>query len=178
MNLIKTKLEGVYIIENFLSIDDRGVFCKTFNQNLFKTKNMCTIFKESFYTISKKNVIRGMHFQLPPYSHEKLVYVVSGKIMDVVLDLRKRSKTYLEYISVNISEENRKSVYIPKGLAHGYKALEDGTTTVYNVSTVYNQKSDTGIRWDSFGMDWKTENPIISDKDKGVAKLDDFKSPF
>jgi len=178
MELIDTKLDGVYIIKNLVFEDQRGTFCKTFNTKMFSKNNLCNSFKESYYSISQKDVIRGMHFQLPPHDHYKLVYVPYGELMDVILDLRKNSDTYGEYINVNLSAENRNSIYIPKGLAHGFKALKNNTITVYNVSTVYNENSDSGVHWDSFGFNWGIKNPIISEKDQNLIKLDKFKSPF
>jgi dTDP-4-dehydrorhamnose 3,5-epimerase len=178
MKLIDTKLDGVYIIKNMVFEDQRGTFCKTFNTEIFSENNLCNNFKESYYSISQKDVIRGMHFQLPPHDHHKLVYVPYGEVMDVILDLRKNSNTFGEYITVNLSAENRNSIYIPKGLAHGFKALKNNTITVYNVSTVYNENSDSGVHWDSFGFNWGIKNPIISEKDQNLIKLDKFKSPY
>lgn len=178
MRLIETELDDVYIIENMVFKDQRGIFCKTFNSETFSGNNLCSTFKESYYSISQKDVIRGMHFQLPPDDHHKLVYVPHGEVMDVILDLRKNSDTFGEYITVNLSEENRNSVYIPKGLAHGFKSLQDNTITIYNVSTGYNENSDSGIHWNSFGLDWEIDKPIISEKDQKLINLNDFETPF
>ncbi|WP_321328356.1 dTDP-4-dehydrorhamnose 3,5-epimerase [uncultured Ilyobacter sp.] len=180
MKLIKTDLQGVFIIENFHVEDDRGSFTKTYHKNFFKENNLCNEFREGFYSVSHKNVIRGMHFQLPPHDHEKLVYVIRGKIIDVILDLRKNSSTYGKYISVELSEKNCRSVYIPKGCAHGFKSLEDNSTTVYNVTTVHNPESDSGIRWDSFGFNWETDSPNVSQKDRNLTEFKEFESinPF
>ncbi|MFW6016590.1 MAG: dTDP-4-dehydrorhamnose 3,5-epimerase [bacterium] len=178
MDIKKTKLKGVFILKNQVFQDERGLFCKTYHYEFFKNNNICNNFKESYYSVSKKNVIRGMHFQLPPFDHDKLVYVPRGEVLDVILDLRKDSDTYGEYIEVNLSGENRLSVYIPKGLAHGFKSLKDNTITIYNVSTVYKQESDSGVRWDSFGMNWNIKNPIVSSKDKGLVEFNNFDSPF
>jgi dTDP-4-dehydrorhamnose 3,5-epimerase/CDP-3, 6-dideoxy-D-glycero-D-glycero-4-hexulose-5-epimerase len=173
MTIEKTHLEGVFIINNLNTIDDRGMFVKTYNKSAFQDLNIDFEIRESFFSVSKKNVIRGMHFQLPPFDHEKLVFVPKGSLMDVVVDLRKKSSTYKMFISVELSEGNRKSIFIPKGLAHGFKSLEDNTITVYNVSAEYNPKADAGISYDSFGFDWQIEKPIISDRD---SKFDVFNS--
>lgn len=180
MKLIKTELEGVLIIENFHASDDRGSFTKTYHKEFFQENRLCTHFRESYFSVSKKNVIRGMHFQLPPHDHEKLVYVAKGEVIDVILDLRKESRTYGKAISIILNESNQRSVYIPKGLAHGFKSIQDNTIMIYNVSTVYNNKSDFGIRYDSFNFDWKVENPIISDRDKALITFERFKdsNPF
>jgi dTDP-4-dehydrorhamnose 3,5-epimerase len=178
MNIINTSLDGVYLIEPDIFEDQRGFFIKTFHAEIFKEKKLSCDFQESFYSISKKNVLRGMHFQVPPYEHAKLVYVTSGGILDVVLDIRKKSATYGKFIAVNLSAKNRKYIYIPKGCAHGFLSLEDGSIVIYLQTTVYSQKHDTGIRWDSFGMDWGINNPIVSERDKTFPNFMDFKSPF
>lgn len=180
MKIKETQIKGVYIIENFHVKDNRGSFTKTFHEEFFKKNKLCSEFKESYYSVNNKDVIRGMHFQLPPHDHEKLVYVPKGKIIDIVLDLRKDSETYGKYISIEISEENRYSIYIPKGLAHGFKSLENNTITIYNVSTIYNPKIDFGIRYDSFGYDWGIKNPIISKRDNEFINFEEFKriNPF
>ena len=180
MKLIETKLQGVYIIENFVAEDNRGSFVKTFHEGFFKSHDLCTDFKESYFSISKKDIIRGMHFQLPPDDHEKLVYVISGGIEDVMLDLRSASPTYGSYQKVVLNSDNRRSVYIPKGLAHGYKSLVEGTVVVYQVSTVYKAVADYGIRYDSFGCDWQLTAPVISERDRGfkLFKAFEAENPF
>ena len=178
MTFENTKLKGVYIINNFNAIDDRGLFVKTFNKELFKENNLDFEIRESYYSSSKKDVIRGMHFQLPPHDHEKLVYVPLGEIIDVVIDLRKKSTTYKEYITVKLTADNKKAIFIPKGLAHGFKSLKDDTITVYNVATEYKSKSDCGIKYNSFDFDWEIINPIVSLRDSFLANLDNFNSPF
>jgi dTDP-4-dehydrorhamnose 3,5-epimerase len=180
MKIERTEIEGVYIIDNFNAADDRGLFVKSFNKNTFKENNLDFKIRESYYSVSKKNVIRGMHFQLPPYDHEKLVYVPKGSILDVIVDLRKKSKTYKQHISINLSEENKKSLFIPKGLAHGFKSMKDGTITVYNVATEYSPESDNGINYESFEFDWDILEPIVSNRDRALHSLDVFceNNPF
>lgn len=180
MKIESTALEGVYIINNFIAHDERGTFVKTFNKQDFANSGLNFEVRESYFSISQKNVIRGMHFQLPPSDHEKLVYVPFGSIIDVVVDLRKNSQTFKKFISIELSAENRKSVFIPKGLAHGFKSMEDNTITVYNVATEYDTKSDQGIHFDSFGFDWQTDEVIMSSRDKEFMTLDCFcaNNPF
>ena len=178
MELEQTKIDGVYIINNTIFEDKRGIFVKTFNKEIFKNYNLCTDFKESYYSISNKNVIRGMHFQYKPFEHDKLVYVVNGKILDVVVDLRKESKTFKEFVCVELNCDNRKSIYIPKGCAHGFLSLQDNSIVVYNVSTTYNKDYDMGIRYDSFGMNWNVNKPIISNRDMNFCEIDDLKHYF
>jgi len=173
-------IEGVYIIENFNALDERGLFVKTFNTNFLKQNDFDFQINESYYSISNKNVIRGMHFQLPPDDHQKLVYVIAGSVIDVVLDLRKESKTYKQYITIELSDKNYRSIYIPKGLAHGFKSLEDNTIMMYNVGTTYNPTSDAGIYYDSFGFNWGIVEPILSKRDLSFPTLDNFSTinPF
>jgi len=174
MKITTTDIEGVFILESFKAKDNRGVFVKTFSEIEFLENNLSFEIKESYYSISQKNVIRGMHFQLPPHDHDKLVYVSKGEIIDVVVDLREKSKTFKKVISVNLSSANGLCIYIPKGCAHGFKSLEDETITVYNVSTCYNPKFDDGVRYDSFGFNWRTKDPIMSKRDEEFSLLDDF----
>lgn len=178
MTIEKTELEGVYIIDNFVAKDERGTFVKTFNKQGFKDIELEFEIRESYFSISQKDVIRGMHFQMPPHDHQKLVYVAQGSIIDVIVDLRVNSKTYKKSISVKLSEENTKSVFIPKGFAHGFKSLEDNTITIYNVSSEYNSNFDAGLSYDSFGFDWKVESPIMSSRDLLFESVNEFKSPF
>lgn len=174
MNIERTILEGVYIIHNFNAVDDRGLFVKTFNKNAFEEVNLSINIRESYFSISQKDVIRGMHFQLPPYDHEKLVFVPVGSIIDVVVDLRKNSPTYKKHFTIELSAENKKSIFIPKGLAHGFKSIVDDTITVYNVSTEYNPNWDSGIHCNSFGFDWQVNNPVLSKRDEAFQGFDAF----
>lgn len=174
MKLLKTALNGVFIIENFCSSDERGSFVKTFHNEFFELNGLCSSFKESYFSVSKKNVIRGMHFQLPHDEHEKLVYVIKGEVTDVVLDLRKNSKTFGEAISIVLNDKNNRSIYIPKGLAHGFKSIEENTIMVYNVSTVYNKETDYGVRFNSFGYNWEIANPIVSERDMSLVTFEKF----
>ncbi len=178
MEFIPTAIEGVYLIKPFHFEDARGSFVKTFHAGEFVEKGLETDFKESFYSSSVRGVIRGMHFQLPPHDHAKLVFATQGDILDVVVDLRKNSSTYGESASFNLTAENKHQLYIPRGLAHGFCALTDAATLFYFVSSVHHKESDTGIRYDSFGLNWPVENPIVSERDLSFVKLENFNSPF
>lgn len=180
MNIEETALGGVFIIANFVSQDERGIFVKTFSKHNFHDQGLNFEIRESYFSVSQKDVIRGMHFQLPVHDHEKLVYVPKGAILDVILDLRKNSATYRKYISLELSADNKKSIFIPRGLAHGFKSLEKDTIAVYNVSTEYNPESDAGIHFNSFGFDWQSINPIVSKRDTDFETLEQFcnKNPF
>lgn len=178
MNLQPLAIEGAFLLENFKAEDERGFFVKTFHEEMFKAKGLQTHFKESYYSVSVKNVIRGMHFQIPPHDHEKLVYVTDGEIMDVILDIRKESSTYGRFITVTLTEKSD-SIYIPKGCAHGFLTISERATVVYNVATIYQPSADAGIRWDSFGFEWEgVTGPIISPRDRAFVTLSEFNSPF
>ena len=178
MKVVKTDFNGLFVIQSNVFTDQRGAFIKTFHKKFFEDNGLESDFRESFFSISKKNVIRGMHFQLPPDDHVKLVYCAKGKILDVVVDLRKNSPTYGKFFSIDLTENNGKIIYIPKGFAHGFKSLTDNSVVVYMTTKEYSPENDTGIRWDSFGFDWKIDNPIISERDKSFLPLEKFESPF
>jgi dTDP-4-dehydrorhamnose 3,5-epimerase/CDP-3, 6-dideoxy-D-glycero-D-glycero-4-hexulose-5-epimerase len=173
-----TTIEGVYLLKPTTFTDIRGVFVKTFSKELYEQLSIDPQIEESFYSTSHKDVLRGMHFHLPPKEHTKLVYVVSGSIRDVVLDLRKESKTYGKTFQATLSENNKHIIYIPKGCAHGFLSLEDNTTTVYMQSGGYSKEHDSGVNPLSIGVDWGISNPILSERDNAFVSLDDFKSPF
>lgn len=172
-------LEGAFLITMPRFADERGVFIKTFNDDTFwQAADIGFELKESYFSTSKKDVIRGMHFQLPPYQHSKVVYCPQGAILDVIVDLRKESATYGQFYAHELSENNHLAYFIPEGFAHGFKALTEGAMTYYLVSSGYHKDSDTGILYNSFGFDWGVANPIISERDLSFNKLEDFNSPF
>lgn len=178
ISTIDTGFEGLKLIETNHFQDERGLFHKYFSKGDFSALGLDTDFKESYYSINKKDVIRGMHFQIPPADHTKLVYVTSGKIIDVCLDIRKKSKTFGKCFSVELSGKTAKCVYIPKGFAHGFVSLEDNTCVHYMQTTCYNKDCDKGISYDSFGFDWCVKNPIVSGRDKMHPRFEEFVSPF
>ena len=171
MDIIKTGLNGVFEIHNKAFHDNRGSFVKTFHKDTFKEAGLATNFEESFYSTSKLNVIRGMHFQTPPNAHVKLVYVPIGEILDVVVDIRKDSDSYGKFYYTTLSQDNAKSLYIPEGFAHGFLTKSPITTVVYMTTAVHAPESDMGIHWDSFGFDWPISEPIVSDRDNKLPKL-------
>lgn len=158
--------------------DDRGIFVKPFNDSFFRQLGIRFELRESYYSFSRKDVIRGMHFQLPPHQHAKIVFCPYGAILDVAVDLRKNSPDYGRCFSTVLSETNNKAFYIPEGFAHGFRALTDNALTYYLVSSEYNKEHDTGILYSSIGFDWETNTPLLSDRDKGFVTLADFRSPF
>ncbi len=178
MRLAESKIPGCYEVLCRRTEDKRGCFVKTFHEPAFQDGNLHTKFTEEYYSISRKYVIRGLHFQEPPYDHVKLVYCTSGTVMDVVVDLRKGSPTYGEHAVFELSRERCNMVYIPKGMAHGFCVLSDEATMLYKVSTVYAPDYDSGILWDSIGVEWPVDTPIVSDRDLGLQRFDEFSSPF
>jgi dTDP-4-dehydrorhamnose 3,5-epimerase len=178
MEIENTFIPGLKLIHLNKFEDKRGSFTKVFNYDFFIENELSTDFKESYYSISEKNVIRGMHFQIPPYEHTKLVYLNQGSIVDVVLDIHKDSPTYGKYFSIELNTNNPVLIYISIGCAHGFLSLEDHSIVTYLQTTCYNSQSDCGIKYDSFGMDWNIEIPILSQRDISFLPLNQFKSPF
>ena len=160
------------------SFDTRGSFVKTFHHTSLHKAAINFELRESYFSYSRKDVIRGMHFQLPPHQHAKIVFCPHGAILDVIIDLRKKSPTYKQLFSQELSQENHKAFYIPEGFAHGFKALTDNALTYYLVSSEYSKNHDTGIRYDSIGFDWNIGDPIISERDLSFPPLLSFESPF
>lgn len=176
--LRESGIPGCYEIQPRILDDARGRFVKVFHQDEFKRLGLETDFPEEYYSNSHRGVIRGMHFQIPPSEHVKLVYCVQGVVQDVVLDLRKGSPTYGHSVAIMLSAEQGNCVYIPKGLAHGFCATSDIATLVYKVSTVYDPQNDAGVHLNSFGFNWSTSEPLISDRDARFKFLSEFNSPF
>ncbi len=178
MKFEATLLTGVFIIQHDVHEDLRGSFVKTFQKEEFSKMGLEWDFRESYYTRSKADVIRGMHFQIMPHDHAKLVTIIHGTVVDVILDLRQSSPTIGQHIAVELSRENRKSIYIPSGCAHGFSVLGEDAVANYMVTSEHAPSHDKGIRFDSFGYDWKIANPIISERDLQFPKLAEFKDYF
>lgn len=178
MQLTETKLAGCYEIDFFPHPDHRGTFVKAISTSEFEKQGLETGFVECFYTISKANVLRGMHLQLPPADHAKLVYCVAGRVMDVALDLRAGSWTFGAHEIVELSAERHNGVYLPRGIAHGFCVLEGPAMMVYHVTSEHSPAFDSGIAWNSFGCQWSVDDPIISDRDSSLCLFSDFVSPF
>ena len=155
-------------------------FFESWNLNSFKKIGIEENFVQDNQSLSSKGVLRGLHFQNPPYSQSKLVRVIKGSVLDVAVDIRSNSPTYGLHYSVTLSEKNFKSFFIPKGFAHGFITLEDNTIFSYKCSEFYNKESEGSIAWDDedLSIDWKIENPIISIKDSNSQYFKDFKTKF
>lgn len=173
-----TKLPGCFELIPKAFEDERGRFVKVFHSQGFEAHGLESNFAEEYYSISNINVIRGMHFQKPPMDHVKVVYCVQGSVLDVVTDLRIGSPTYGQSAVLELSSVKANSVYIPEGLAHGFCTLSDKSVMVYKVSTIYAPSCDSGIRWDSIGINWPTAEPVLSARDRAFEPLNQFVSPF
>lgn len=178
ISLIESGLFGCFELQYPVARDHRGDFIKSFNKSMFTAMGFETEFPECFYSVSATRVLRGMHFQLPPADHAKLLYCISGSILDVAVDLRVGSPTYGSYAAFELNAEAHTAAYLPRGLAHGYYVLEGPACVMYHVSSEYSPSRDAGIRWDSFGFDWPDKDPIISNRDSQFQSMKDFVSPF
>ena len=180
MKISKTFIEDLIIIEPQLFEDDRGFFYESYNKNnLDKVVNV--VFIQDNESKSNKGVVRGLHFQVPPFEQTKLVRCVSGKILDVVVDLRTNSKTYGKSFSIELSSENNKQLFVPKGFAHGFQVLSEIAIVSYKVDNYYNPDSDSGLIWNDkdLSIDWNLDlKPILSKKDLKLISFKELKSPF
>lgn len=178
MKVIKTKLPGCYELIPNVFKDERGLFVKIFHEEQFKEEGLVTHFAEEYYSLSHKGVLRGLHFQTPPMDHAKMVYCVSGEVVDAVLDLRVGSPSYGKYELFDLNSEKRNMIYIPSGMAHGFYVKSESALLMYKVTTVYSPDNDSGILWNSAGVLWGDDNPQISKRDSSLPSLVNFKSPF
>lgn len=170
---MQSKIQGLNIISTKEFFDKRGSFNKLFST--LEDSYIDFSLKEMYFNTSNKGVLRGMHLQIKPYDLNKIIYCFKGKILDVLLDLRPESPTYLCSFSIELNQNSNKIIYIPKGIAHGFLSLEDNSKLLYLTDNIYSKKHDTGVKWDSFGFDWPLKNPIISDRDNNLKKLEDWK---
>jgi dTDP-4-dehydrorhamnose 3,5-epimerase len=178
MKISKTFIKDLIIIEPQLFEDERGFFYESYNK---KNLDINIVFVQDNESKSYKGVIRGLHFQAPPFEQTKLVRCVSGNILDVAVDLRTNSKTYGKSFSIQLSSENNKQLFIPKGFAHGFQVLSEIAIVNYKVDNYYNPKSDSGLIWNDkdLSIDWNLDiKPILSDKDLKLISFKDLKSPF
>ena len=180
MNITKTDIEGLIIIEPQIFKDSRGAFFESWNAKKFKQLGINEDFVQDNQSVSSKGVLRGLHFQNPPYAQAKLVRVLKGSVLDIAVDLRKNSPTYGKHVSVILSEENNKSFFIPKGFAHGFLSLEDNTVFNYKCSDYYNKESEGSLLWndEDLKIDWQIDNPLISEKDLQADFFKNFKTKF
>jgi len=178
MKIIETIIRRCFEIHPDVLKDERGTFVKTFHQDIFSEHGLTTDFAEEYYSYSNKGVLRGFHFHLPPHDHVKVVYCVSGAIMDAVIDLRKGSPTYGQHAVFELSGDKANMPYLEKGIAHAFYVVSDLAIVMYKVTTVYAPEHDTGILWNSANIPWPDMNPVVSVRDQGFAPLESFQSPF
>jgi dTDP-4-dehydrorhamnose 3,5-epimerase len=180
MEVIKTKIEGLLIINPKVFADARGYFFESYNETVFKQNGIEANFVQDNQSLSNTGVLRGLHFQAPPFDQGKLVRVINGAVLDVAVDIRKNSSTYGEYVAMELTEENKTMFYIPPGFAHGFLTLRDNTIFSYKCTNVYNKASEGCVLWNDkdININWKISNPILSEKDLVGTPLKEFTSPF
>ena len=182
MKFIETKISDVIIIEPTVFGDTRGYFLESYNQNKFEEFIGNISFVQDNESKSSKGVLRGLHFQKPPFAQAKLVRCIEGKVLDVAVDSRKESKTYGNHIAVELSGENKKQLFVPRGFAHGFVVLSESATFAYKVDSTYAPDHDAGIRWNDkeLNIQWDMEDSevMVSEKDAELPFLSEFESPF
>ena len=176
MEIINTPIKELILLNPSQYRDERGVFFETYNKNDFTGAGIAADFVQDNQSVSRKNVLRGLHFQMPPFEQGKLIRVAKGEVLDVAVDIRRNSETYLKYYSVNLSEENNLLLWIPPGFAHGFLSLTDGALVMYKCTQLYNKASERGIRWDDpdIRIEWGTVSPILSEKDGLLPFVKEF----
>jgi dTDP-4-dehydrorhamnose 3,5-epimerase len=177
MEIKERALKGVFEIEPYPIGDHRGFFMRTFDINEFNNYGINRLWvQENHSKSTQKGIIRGLHFQLPPFTETKLVRCIHGAVLDVFVDLRKDSTTFGKWDAVELSAENKKMVFIPRGFAHGFITLSEVSEVLYKVDNYYAKDYERGIIWNdkSIGINWPTDNPVLSEKDKKNMTLNDF----
>jgi dTDP-4-dehydrorhamnose 3,5-epimerase len=182
MKLVNTSIEGLVIIEPIVFRDSRGYFLESYNKKKFEEAIGKISFVQDNESKSSKGVLRGLHFQKPPYAQAKLVRCIEGKVLDIAVDIRKGSDTYGEHVAVELSAENKKQVFIPRGFAHGYLVLSESAIFVYKVDNSYEPEYDAGIRWDdpTLNIQWGVNESevLVSEKDAKLPFFLEFETPF
>ena len=173
MEIKSFAVNGPLLLKPRIFEDERGYFFESYNEKLFKEAGIPVTFCQDNQSLSKKDVLRGLHFQNPPYQQGKLVRVIKGAVKDVAVDIRLESPTYGQYVMEELSVANQCMMWIPPGFAHGFLTLEAETIFVYKCSNLYNKESESGIRWDDeiLKIEWGISNPLVSDKDKQLPVL-------
>lgn len=167
----ESKIPGVFLLKPKIFADERGTLIKPYHSESFNALGLHSEYNEELVVRSKRGVIRGLHFQLPPLPQIKVVSCVKGRIFDVAVDIRKGSPAYGEWDGYILDDENNYVLYVPEGMAHGYAVYEENTVVCYRMSNIFSPELDSGIKWDSAGVEWGIENPGISEKDKNLIPL-------
>ena len=181
MVIEKTNIEGVLVLTPKVFGDERGYFFESYNQRKFEEAvGFSPTFVQDNQSKSQKGVLRGLHFQNPPFEQGKLIRVISGSVLDVAVDIRKESPTYGEHFKIILSGENYKMVWLPAGMAHGFVSLEDDTVFFYKCTNYYNKESEGAILWNDkdLGIDWAVDKPLLSEKDQKAVPFTIFESQF
>ncbi len=180
MERIETGIDGLFLLKPTSFSDERGIFLEVYHAAKYKAAGIHTDFLQDNLSVSRKHVLRGLHFQNPPFAQAKLVRVDCGSVLDVAVDLRKNSPTFGQYRSALLSAENRLQLWIPEGFAHGFLALEDHTIFAYKCSNVYHKDSERSILWSdpTLNIQWTIKDPVVSGKDLQAMLFSDFQSPF
>ncbi len=180
MEIITTKIPDLYIVKPRVFKDNRGYFFESYNKEDFLKNGIDQNFVQDNESKSGKGVLRGLHFQKPPFTQGKLVRVIKGAVLDVAVDLRKSSPTYGQWASIELTEDNKLMYWVPPGFAHGFVTLADDTIFFYKCTNIYNKESEGSILWNDpdLNIDWGVDNPILSEKDKIGPLFKDFDSPF
>lgn len=180
MELIDTGIPDLWAIKPRVFEDPRGYFFESYNQTAFEKAGLRLNFVQDNQSLSHKGVLRGLHFQANPFAQGKLVRVITGAVLDVAVDIRKNSPTYGRHYDIELTEENKMMLYIPEGFAHGFSTLRDNTVFSYKCTNFYNKASEDCILWNDadLGIDWKTEQPLLSEKDLAGKAFAGFTSPF
>jgi dTDP-4-dehydrorhamnose 3,5-epimerase len=180
MEIVNSPIPDLLIIKPKVFEDARGYFYESYNAALFQQHNVDVNFVQDNQSLSQKNVLRGLHFQNPPHAQGKLVRVIKGSILDVVVDIRKKSPTYGQHFNIELNEKNKIQLWIPVGFAHGFLTLENDTVFSYKCTNYYNKTSEYCIFWNDsdIAIKWGIDNPLLSEKDKMGVPFKNFKSQF
>ncbi len=180
MDILSTPIPDLFIIQPAVYADERGYFYESYNKTVFEKCGIHADFIQDNQSLSQKGVLRGLHFQNPPFAQGKLVRTIKGAIYDVAVDIRKNSPTYGKYFGFELNETNKTMLWIPPGFAHGFLTLENNTIFSYKCTNVYNKAAEDSLLWNdpTLAIDWKVNNPILSEKDKSGNLFNEYKSMF
>lgn len=180
MEVTTTNIEGLLILQPRVFTDDRGYFYESYQKEIFYNLGIDHDFVQDNESCSRKDVLRGLHFQAPPFAQGKLVRVIAGSVTDIAVDIRKGSPTFGQHVSIELSASNKTMFWIPPGFAHGFIAREDNTIFVYKCTAPYHKESEGSIHWNDpdLNIQWNTKTPLVSDKDNQALTLKALNSPF
>lgn len=180
MEILETKIKDLLIIKPRVFEDARGYFFESYNKDVFTKHHIHVDFIQDNQSLSHRGVLRGLHFQSPPFAQGKLVRVITGAVLDVAVDIRKSSPTYGQHVTIELTEENKTMFYIPPGFAHGFATLRDNTIFSYKCTQTYHKESEGTVLWNDSDLkiDWQLENPLLSEKDMNGIIFKSFESPF